>query len=419
MEYFDLQNASENRRENKIMKRKKGRRVKEKPFKLWPVLLVIALIVLTFGAVSTATEASRFLKNDQITIEACTSRDDCEYDYRDSNLGFIAKLSIKLFYKLSDDVRFRTPGTYQVIYDSRLPLMKDHIHTIYVVDTTPPELSLNPMLDCTLERLDDFVDPGYYAVDICDGTDVAVSVDIVHSAPCWYTIIYTASDSAGNKAQQQRQINVVRGRVALTFDDGPSLNITPGILDVLAENDVKATFFVLGFGPEKEELILREFSEGHTIGYHGMSHDYKTVYSSLEGLIANFSTLEEKVFNLTGYTSRLIRFPGGSSNTVSISCCPGIMTAAVQEVAKYDYTYFDWNVDSGDAGSARNSEDIYQNVVNGIRAGRFNVVLMHDAAGKANTLEALQRIIDFCFENDYQLVSLDSTSPQVVHRIAN
>ncbi len=401
------------------MKRKKGRRVKEKTFKLWPMLVTIILVILAFGAVSTAVEASQFLKNDQITIEACRSRDECEYDYRDSDLGLIAKLSITIFYKVSDNVRFRTPGTYQVNYDSRFPLMKDHIHTIYVVDTTPPELSLNPMADCTFERIEYFVDPGYYAVDICDGTDVAVSVDVVHTAPCWYTIIYTASDAAGNKSQQQRQINVVRGRVALTFDDGPSLNITPQILDVLAENDVKATFFVLGFGPEKEELILREFSEGHTIGYHGTSHDYKVVYSSLEGLIENFSTLEDKVYNLTGYTSKLIRFPGGSSNTVSISCCPGIMTAAVSEVAKEGYTYFDWNVDSGDAGSAKNSDDIYQNVVSGIRAGRFNVVLMHDAAGKANTLEALQRIIDFCLENDYQLVSLDSTSPQITHKVAN
>lgn len=401
------------------MKRKKGRRLKKTELRLWPIVLGIVLVILTFGIISTAIESSRFLNNKQITIEACRSRDDCAYDYHDSDLGIIAKLSISLFYRVTDEVDFTSPGIYQVSYDSRLPLMKDHIHTVKVEDTTPPELFLEPMADCTLDSIDDFVEPGYYAEDICDGKNVAVDVQILHSEPYWYTILYTAVDKAGNKTEKQREVNVVRGRVALTFDDGPSLNITPQILDVLARNGVKATFFVLGFGPEKEELILREFSEGHTVGYHGMSHDYKTVYSSLEGLIKNFSSLEDKVYNLTGYTSKLIRFPGGSSNTVSKNYCTGIMTAAVKEVENQGYIYFDWNVDSNDAGSARTADDVYNNVINGIRPGHFNVVLMHDAAGKSNTLEALQQIIDYCYDNDYELVSLNSNSPQITHKIAN
>lgn len=401
-------------------KMKGGRRVKKKPFKIWPVMLTIVLVILTLGTISTAVKTSRWLHQDEhIIVEAGTPRSECSYSYQESDLGRISKFSISLFYKVSENVNLKIPGTYQVIYDSRFPLMKTYVHRVEVVDTTPPDLFLTDMPEGILSSIDDFVEPGYYACDNCDGEDVTITVDVIRSRPCWYIFLYTATDKSGNKMQQTREVNVVRGQVALTFDDGPSLNITPEILNVLARNDVRATFFILGFGPEKEALVIREFSEGHTIGYHGMSHNYPDIYSSLSVLMENFYKLEEKVNNLTGYTSKLIRFPGGASNTVSRNYCKGIMTAATEEVANYGYTYFDWNVDSGDAGSAKSAEDIYQNVVNGIRPGRFNVVLMHDASTKANTLEALQRIIDFCVENDYELVPLDSTSPHVQHGTAN
>lgn len=397
-------------------KRRRRRRVRRRSFK--PFLAIIG-ILLGIALVSSSIKISKFLKRDPITMEACSSYEECNYSYKNAELGFLSELSIKLFYNISDNVNFMVPGSYQVIYDSRFPFMKDYAHTVNVVDTTPPVLELNPLQSCFFESIDDFVEPGYIVEDFCDGNNLKPTVEFIHSGPCWYKIQYTVSDKSGNTTTKFRKIQVVRGSVALTFDDGPSQNVTPQILDVLAKNNVSATFFIIGFNQQKESIVLREFNEGHTIGYHGTSHEYSKVYSSLEALMDNFYTLEDKVVNLTGYSSKIIRFPGGSSNTVSFNYCNGIMTAGAKEATENGYIYFDWNVDSGDAGSAKTAEQIYQNVVSAIRPGRLNVILMHDASGKTETLNALQNIIDFCFENDYELVKLDSNSKQVTHKIAN
>lgn len=400
-------------------KRCRRRRVRRRSFHPFLAFFAIIGILLTIAIVSSSIKISKFLKRDPITMEACSTQEECNYSYQSAELGSLAELNLKLFYNISDNVKFMHPGFYEVIYDSRLPFMKDYIHTIKVVDTTPPELWLNPMLSGDFESIEDFVDPGYSVKDLCDGNDLEPIIEFIHIKPCWYKVQYTVTDKSGNTTTKFREIHVVRGSVALTFDDGPSQTVTPQILDVLAQNNVSATFFIIGFNQQKESIVLREFNEGHTIGYHGTSHDYSIVYSSLEALMNNFYTLENKVVDLTGHTSKIIRFPGGSSNTVSRNYCNGIMTAGANEVTNQGYTYFDWNVDSDDAGSAKTAEQIYQNVVSALRPGRLNVVLMHDAAGKTETLNALQSIIDFCFENDYELVKLDSNSKQVTHKIAN
>jgi peptidoglycan/xylan/chitin deacetylase (PgdA/CDA1 family) len=210
--------------------------------------------------------------------------------------------------------------------------------------------------------------------------------------------------------------------IYLTFDDGPSTEITPQILDILNEYGVKATFFILDYdyGSEKEELVKREIDEGHTVALHGTSHDYSLIYSSLDSLMSNFTTLQEKVFTSTGYLATFIRFPGGSSNTVSKKYTQGIMTQAVDYVDNQtNFIYFDWNVDSDDAGSAKSKETIYNNVVEGLIIGHTNVVLMHDASSKIYTLEALPSIIEYCLENGYTLSPITSETPQITHPVFN
>lgn len=410
-----------NRRRGKSEKRPKGGKYLKKSKPRWGlIILVLVVVALAAFVTYTSKRCSAYLSSENhFTIEACSQSYYDVYDYHHSELNFIEKLSISMFYKVTDDVNIGVVGTYDVIYDSRLPFMPDHKHTVEVVDTTPPEIFLDDLDEgLTYQFLDEYVEPGCYAVDACDGY-MAVTTETYRTKPCWYTIKYTATDRSGNTAERFREINVIRGQVALTFDDGPSLNITPEILDILAKNNVQATFFILGYDYDKQYLVLRESTEGHTIGYHGMSHSYKDIYTSVDVLMENFTSLENDVFELTGYSSKLIRFPGGSSNTVSKNYCDGIMTKAVEEVKKYGYMYFDWNVDSEDAGSATTSEQVLANVIDGIRVGRLNVVLMHDSASKSHTLGALQSIIDYCIENDYELVRLDVSSPQVTHRIAN
>ena len=208
--------------------------------------------------------------------------------------------------------------------------------------------------------------------------------------------------------------------IYLTFDDGPSRN-TAQVLDILKENNIKATFFIVDYqvGSEREALIVRAFNEGHTIGLHGTSHTYSKIYSSLEALIENFETLQEKVYNSTGYQSNIIRFPGGSSNTVSKNYCEGIMTKAVEYFSSTDFVYFDWNVDSQDAGGTTTPDGVFENVTSCIKPDRNNIVLMHDSGSKSHTLEALQAIIDWAISEGYEFKSITEETPQITHRIAN
>lgn len=211
------------------------------------------------------------------------------------------------------------------------------------------------------------------------------------------------------------------GTIYLTFDDGPSTQITSQILDILKSKNIQATFFIVDYdyNSEKEELVKREINEGHTVGLHGTSHDYSAIYTSLENLENNFITLQEKVFNSTGYKPTIVRFPGGSSNTVSKKYCKGIMSQAVQTISELGFTYFDWNIESGDAGSVKSASEVFENVTSSLREGHVNLVLMHDSYNKTYTLEALESIIDYGLEHGYEFKPITSETPQITHHVAN
>ena len=235
-----------------------------------------------------------------------------------------------------------------------------------------------------------------------------------------YLVEYSVKDSNNNVETASRIVNIVKGTVYLTFDDGPSHDITPEILNVLKENNIKATFFLVGYDKTKEDIVQRMYKEGHTIGLHGYSHKYSEIYTSIDALMENFEKLEEMIKEITGgYTSKIIRFPGGSSNTVSRNYCKGIMTEAVKTVEENGYTFFDWNVDSGDAGLAYTVDDIYNNIISGIKPGRINVVLMHDSGGHDETLEALKKVIEYCLENCYEFKPITADTTPVQHNVSN
>ena len=178
--------------------------------------------------------------------------------------------------------------------------------------------------------------------------------------------------------------------VYLTFDDGPSVN-TDRILDILKEYDVKATFFVVGKTDERSLAAYRRIvEEGHTLGMHSYSHKYGEIYQSKETFIEDLTELQEYLYDVTGVWSRYYRFPGGSSNTVS--------RTDIQELIAWlndnGITYYDWNITSGDAVSGQLSKQtIINNCVSRIGGEDECVILMHDAAEKNSTVEALPEII--------------------------
>ena len=188
-------------------------------------------------------------------------------------------------------------------------------------------------------------------------------------------------------------------------------------MDILKEKDIKATFFVVNHSDDFDNLVKREFKEGHTIGLHSYTHNYKKIYSSSNNYFEDLKKISDKVKEVTGEETKIIRFQGGGSNTVSRGYSKGIMTYLTNEVINRGYHYFDWNVSSGDAGGAKNSKQVYNNVTKGLRKNRANIVLMHDFENNYKTLNALRDIIDYGIRNGYTFQAIDMTTPLVRHKV--
>lgn len=206
-----------------------------------------------------------------------------------------------------------------------------------------------------------------------------------------------------------------RKKIYLTFDDGPSSN-TDEILDILKAYDVKATFFVVGKTDEASRKAYRRIvEEGHTLGMHSYSHSYADIYASEEDFQTDMKKLQEYLYELTGVWPRFYRFPGGSSNTVS--------NIDMQKLADWltdqGVTYFDWNVASGDAVSRElPAETLLANCLAGIRNQQSCVVLMHDAANKDTTVEALPEIIsEIRLQEDAVFLPITDDTVPVQHTI--
>lgn len=294
-------------------------------------------------------------------------------------------------------------------------------------DKTVPVLTLNGNQDKTLYLNQTYNEEGATAIDNCEG-DISKSIKIEGNVNTsvlgTYKVTYSVKDSHNNEVKIERNIRVVprpnnRDKtIYLTFDDGPSASITPGILKILKEENVKATFFVVGASSNLDYLIRQAYNDGHTIGLHSYTHNYKTVYSSVNGYFDDLTKIQNRVYNITGNKSKIIRFPGGSSNTVSRNYYRGIMGILTRDVQNRGYQYFDWNVDSNDAGSARTSNDVYNNVTRNLNS-KSNIVLMHDFEGNTKTLNALRDIIRYGKENGYNFDSIKLDTFPAHHGVNN
>lgn len=227
--------------------------------------------------------------------------------------------------------------------------------------------------------------------------------------------IILEEEEAERAAEHAKKLAEATGVVYLTFDDGPG-DYTNALLDILDKYEVKATFFVTGRGDD--EVIKREFDEGHTVALHTWTHNYAYVYSSVDNYFADLTQIAERVKNITGQETKLIRFPGGSSNLVSrrYDGRTRIMSTLTREVEARGYQYFDWNVDSDDAGRAKDSDTVFVNVAAHLKPGP-NVVLQHDIY--PYSVEAVERIIQYGNENGYVFEPLTVDSPTVHHDINN
>ena len=194
----------------------------------------------------------------------------------------------------------------------------------------------------------------------------------------------------------------------LTFDDGPSKN-TELILDILKENNVHATFFIISPYIEPHiQFVKRAYEEGNAIGNHTADHEFKYVYTCEESFFKSFNKQQKFIKEVTGSDCTIFRFPGGSNNTIVKNSRGKDFTKNITfKLNEVGVNVYDWNVDSGDAkGNNIPASTLIQNISREIKDKDGNyknpaIILMHDCMTKNTTVEALPGIIKLLKDAGY------------------
>lgn len=297
--------------------------------------------------------------------------------------------------------------------------------TVKIADISAPVIALKGNSRLYVKVGTAYVDPGYTASDNIDGdvtAKVSVSGSVNTSQMGIYPVTYTVTDAFGNRSNATRNVYVYQKQavsnpinpgnkvVYLTFDDGPS-RYTARLLDILDKYGVKATFFVTNQFPAYQNMIGETHRRGHTIALHTYSHVYRNLYASETAYYQDLNAIKDIVVRQTGVVPKIVRFPGGTSNTVSRSYCRGIMSSLVESIGYYGYLYCDWNVSSGDAGGVRTSAGVSSNVIAGIKRNNVSVCLQHDIS--SYSVEAVDDILFWGIQNGYTFLPMSETTPMV------
>ena len=345
-----------------------------------------------------------FCPNSKYKEQGYKAYDNVDKDI--TNLVKVKKYSDKIIYSVTDSSGNKSKVT----------------RFIKKGDDEKPVITLNGDKDIFISLGGKYIDEGISAIDNCDQditSKVKTTNNIDNTKVGDYKIKYQVKDNSNNKSTITRNIKVREplepNTIYLTFDDGPRDGTTDKILDILKEKDVKATFFVTSNG--SDDLIRRAYNEGHSLGIHTSSHRYDLIYASIDNYYNDLKIVENRIFNITGKKTNLIRFPGGSSNTISKKYSQGIMSTLTKDVISKNYQYYDWNIDSTDAVYNSSKNDIYNNVINNISKDKYNIILMHDTKNK--TVEVLPMIIDYAKSNGYNFKTLTSNTIPMRQKVNN
>ncbi|MCP3775860.1 polysaccharide deacetylase [Paenibacillus sp. MZ04-78.2] len=235
----------------------------------------------------------------------------------------------------------------------------------------------------------------------------------------WLTVLtHPAGAAPGNEGEEALFTQLKSGKrmvieknytpakkptVYLTFDDGPS-KLTPKVLDILREEDVRATFFVLGEQvQERPNIAKRIVEDGHALGNHTYNHVYRELYSDFRAFWEQVQKTENILLETTGVRPRLVRAPGGTHGNFD--------AFYFYYLGQAGYEIYDWTIDSEDA---RRPGMTANQIVRAVEKGPFGnevIVLMHDGSGHDETVKALPRIIRLFKEKGYAFASL---TPEVM-----
>ena len=245
-----------------------------------------------------------------------------------------------------------------------------------------------------------------------------------------YEIKYHVKDASNNETVEKLKVQVKANpdnvkhpegeeKIAwLTFDDGPSSN-TEAVIDILDKYNVKATFFVTGANPNYYYLIKEANDRGHAIGLHTYSHRYESLYKSEEAFYNDLNGIAEIVKEQIGFVPTIIRFAGGTSNTVSKNYNEGIMNRLVVNVEEKGYRYFDWNCINGDGGQAMNHEELIKMLEETTENKQFAMLLFHDGSHNSKTVETLEESIQYLLNEGYVFRLVDGETYGFLHQVNN
>ena len=188
----------------------------------------------------------------------------------------------------------------------------------------------------------------------------------------------------------------------LTFDDGPTTKATGKILDVLKEEGVTATFFVVGkHVKENPELVKREYEEGHYIANHGYNHNNKLLYKDMESFKNEVVSTDSEISNAIGvenYCSHIFRFPNGYMSHIYTSQ----KKDALKVLNDLDYVYVDWNCLNRDSEKKYSNAQLINNLKKTAKNKGTLIILMHDTADVNRTYDVLKDSISYLKSKDYE-----------------
>ena len=199
--------------------------------------------------------------------------------------------------------------------------------------------------------------------------------------------------------------------VYLTFDDAPGGDVTRKTLDILKEENVPATFFIIGEQIKgQEDIILRMKDEGHSLGLHSFTHERCKLYGSSSDFISEMKKVQQALYDVTGENYYILRFPFGCNNSTY-----RLTTEMVNAVHSNNFKIYDWTQDTLDGANPTSSPDTI--LRRAISTNDNVVVLMHNAHANKNTSQAIKGIIKYYKSQGYNFEKITVDTPEIYHII--
>lgn len=200
----------------------------------------------------------------------------------------------------------------------------------------------------------------------------------------------TEATTTAIKPNIQEEIPVDAKCIALTFDDGPNTTTTVQVLDLLEKYDITASFFLVGnnINDETAEVVKRAYDMGCEINNHSKSHPNMTEMS-VDEIIAEFTYTDDKIFEITGERSKFFRPPYIAVNDDMLD--------------NIDVPFIS-GIGCNDWEDKITAEMRKRSILKQVKDG--HIILMHDAEGNDQTVEALDTLIPELKEQGYYFVTV-------------